>query len=191
MNRPFWQDIIDRYYPADSPLRDIYLSHCRSVAQLALEINSHFRNQLDPAEVEAAAMLHDIGIFLTHAPSIECHGEEFYIRHGYLGADLLRREGVDDRYARVCERHTGVGITTADIERQGLELPSDRTYMPESTLEKLICFADKFYSKSGSGNRKPLARVEKSIGRFGTDNLERFRLMMAELNALSYEPIDL
>ncbi len=50
-------------------------------------------------------MLHDIGIFLTDAPGIHCHGTAPYIAHGYLGADLLRRERYSEDVARVAERH--------------------------------------------------------------------------------------
>lgn len=107
-------------------------------------------------------MLHDIGIFLCDAPGIECHGSAPYIEHGPLGADLLRREGAPEWAARVAERHTGVGIGPL---------------VPETLLERLVCYADKFYSKSGSMERKPLERVEASIARFGADNLARFRAL--------------
>lgn len=46
-------------------------------------------------------------------------------------------------------------------------------------LEKLVCYADKFYSKSGSMEQKSLERVEASIARFGDDNLARFRALHA------------
>ena len=61
-------------------------------------------------------MLHDIGIFLTHAPQIGCHGDKPYICHGYLGRELLEKEGFP-RHAIVCETHVGVGLTIADIEK--------------------------------------------------------------------------
>lgn len=154
------QAIIDKYYPEGSRLRDIYMRHCRSVADLALEIASEKQLALDPFRIRAAAMLHDIGIFLCDAPGIDCHGTEPYIKHGPLGAELLRREGAPEWAARVAERHTGVGI--GDL-------------VPETLLERLICYADKFYSKSGSMERKPLPVVEASIARFGDDNLSRFR----------------
>ena len=67
-------------------------------------------------------MLHDIGIFRCNAPDIDCHGEAEYICHGYLGAELMRAEGYP-RHARVCERHTGTGITLAMIEERNLPLP--------------------------------------------------------------------
>lgn len=157
-----YQAVIDKYYPEGTRLRDIYMRHACSVASLALEIAERKNLPLDPGQVRAAAMLHDIGIFLCDAPGIECHGSAPYIEHGPLGADLLRREGAPEWAARVAERHTGVGIGPL---------------VPETLLERLVCYADKFYSKSGSMERKPLERVEASIARFGADNLARFRAL--------------
>lgn len=155
-----YQEIIDKYYPEGSHLRDIYMKHAESVAALAEELRAEFMPGLDPAQVRAAAMLHDIGIFLTDAPGIECRGTAPYIEHGPLGAELLRRESAPEWAARVAERHTGVGIG---------EL------VPQTPLEKLVCYADKFYSKSGTDARKTLAEVERSMARFGADNLAAFR----------------
>ena len=96
-----YQKIIDKYYPAGSPLRDIYMRHCRQVADLALEIARRKNLEIAPVDIEAAAMLHDIGVFLTDADGIHCHGAEPYIMHGILGAQLLRREGVPEHIAAV------------------------------------------------------------------------------------------
>ncbi len=174
-----YQHIIDKYYPAGSVLRDIYLKHCRAVAAEALEISHRCGLELADDEVEAAAMLHDIGIYATDAPGIECHGSEPYIRHGVIGAALLRREGAGETVARVAERHTGAGITAAEVVEQELPLPV-ADYVPETLLERLICYADKFYSKSGDMKRKPLERVRRSLARFGADTLCRFDAMSAE-----------
>lgn len=169
-----WQELIDKYYPEGSRLRDIYLAHCRSVADLALEINSAHDLGLAPATVEEAAMLHDIGIFRCDAPGIECHGSEPYIRHGVIGADLLRKEGMSEESARVAGRHTGAGLTHEDIISQNLPLDPDGNYMPETTLERLVCYADKFYSKSGDMRRKPLDKVIRSMERLSAPTLDRF-----------------
>lgn len=177
-----YQEIIDKYYPAGSPLRDSYMRHCRSVADLALEIAARRRLPLDPAEIEEAAMLHDIGIFLTDAPGIECRGTEPYILHGLLGGELLRREGMPERDARVAERHTGAGITADDIIAQGLPLPVDGDYMPVTLLERLVCYADKFYSKSGSMERKSMEKVERSMARISPSTLERFNRLREEFS---------
>lgn len=174
-----YQDIIDKYYPAGSILRDIYMGHCRSVADLAVEIAKEKSLDVDPAQVEAAAMLHDVGIFLTDAPGIHCFGKEPYIRHGILGARLLREIGADEEWASVAERHTGAGITSEDIREFNLPLPLG-DYMPRTLLERLICYADKFYSKSGDMKQKPLERVRASMARHSAATLERFEKLHQE-----------
>lgn len=193
-----YQLIIDKYYPEGTPLRDIYLRHCRQVADKALAIaNAKKLDTLDREEIEAAAMLHDIGIFLCDAPGIECRGTEHYLRHGLLGADLLRKEGMlaagslsaanaqatvgmFERMACVAERHTGSGITREEIIADDLPLPIDRCFLPESKLERLICYADKFFSKSGSMEEKPLGKVMVSMSRFGPEPYARFRALHNE-----------
>lgn len=175
-----YQRIIDKYYPAGSPLRDIYMRHCRSVANLALDIARRKGLDLSPADIEAAAMLHDIGIVRTDAPGIHCHGSEPYLAHGRIGADLLRAEGAPEEYARVAERHTGAGLTPEDVARMSPMLPPDRSYMPQTLLERLVCYADKFYSKSGDMKIKPLERVRASLVKFGEGASERFERLHQE-----------
>lgn len=118
-------------------------------------------------------MLHDIGIRWCHAPAIFCEGSEPYIRHGLIGADLLRREGWP-RHALVCERHTGTGISRSQIEQQGLPLPADRSYEPEAMEEQLVCYADKFYSKSHPDRVLTVVDAARSLERFGHEGVERF-----------------
>ncbi len=67
-------------------------------------------------------MLHDIGIFLTNAPHIGCYGDKPYICHGYLGREILDKEGLPG-HAMVCERHVGAGLTVTDIETGGSSPP--------------------------------------------------------------------
>ncbi len=172
-----YQAVIDKYYPAGQRLRDIYMRHCRSVADKALSIARRLSLPLPEEEIEAAAMLHDIGICLTDAPGIECRGTLPYLAHGYAGADLLRSDGAPETYARVAERHTGTGLTTDEISAAGLPLPGGRSYMPETLLERLVCYADKFYSKSGDMAEKNLDRVRASIAKFGPASASRFEAL--------------
>lgn len=173
-----YQKIIDKYYLPGTRVREILLKHSRQVADKALSIAHSLHLELSDDAIEAAAMLHDIGIYLCHAPSIECHGQAPYICHGTLGADLLRSEGAPEEYARVAERHTGSGLTPGDAARLGL--PSGRCYMPQTDLEQLICYADKFYSKSGSRQEKTLEQVRRSMERFGAESLARFDALHAK-----------
>lgn len=168
-----YQAIIDKYYAQQPLLRQVLLSHSRAVADLALAIAGEQNLPLDPAQIEVAAMLHDIGIVGTDAPGIHCHGSEQYIRHGIIGAEMLRREGAPEWAARVAEHHTGSGLTAKEIEEQKLPLPT-RDYLPETLLEKLICYADKFYSKSGDMRKKPFDVVYKSMEKHGPKAIERF-----------------
>lgn len=141
------KEIIEKYYPLDNELKHIYMVHARKVADMSLEMaRKHPELGLDLQFIEEAAMLHDLGIFLTDAPRIHCHGKAQYLCHGYLGAELLRSLGYE-RHARVCERHTGTGLSREQIEANGWELPL-RDFLPETLEEQLICFADKFYSKT-------------------------------------------
>lgn len=176
-----YTELIDKYYPAGTPLRDIYLRHCRSVAHLALDIAAKKHLAIPSSLIEAAAMTHDIGIYRCNAPSIECHGDEPYIRHGIIGGALLRLEGAPEEWARVAERHTGSGLTAEEISEQHLPLPA-ADYLPESQLERLICYADKFYSKSGNMELKPLSKVRASMARFGQASLDRFDALNREFS---------
>lgn len=138
--------IINKYYPEDNELKHILLTHSRSVADKALWIaGKHPELNLDKQFLEEAAMLHDIGIFMTDADGICCFGSYSYICHGYLGADLMRKEGFP-RHALVCERHTGAGISLQSIIDQQLPVPH-RDMVPVSLEEQVICFADKFFQR--------------------------------------------
>lgn len=165
--------IIDKYYPEENELKHILLVHSKDVANKALDMaRKHPELGLDLNFIEEAAMLHDIGIFLTDASRICCFGSHPYICHGYLGAELVAAEGYP-RHARVCERHTGAGLTMADIESQQLPVPH-RDMQPETLEEQLICFADKFFSKTKLGQEKSLEKARKSVARYGEESGKRF-----------------
>lgn len=170
----FWK-IIDKYYPQDDELRQIYVTHAGKVAELALELSArHPELSLDKKFIEEAAMLHDIGIFLTDAPRIHCTGNAAYICHGYLGAELLRTEGYP-LHARVSERHTGTGITKEQIIANEWQLPH-RDFLPETLEEKLICFADKFYSKTKHlETARTLEQVVESMLKISPQSAEKIK----------------
>jgi uncharacterized protein len=168
------ETLIDKYYADNLPLRHILVTHSESVAAMALDVaRRHPELKADVTFLREAAMLHDIGCFLTDAPGIECHGTEPYIRHGLLGGELLRREGLP-RHARVAERHTGTGLTAVTIEAQALPLPHI-DLVPETIEEQIICYADKFFSKSHLERTRTPEQVLKSLERFGEEGMERMR----------------
>lgn len=162
-----------------SECSDIIAEHSRAVADLALRINEKRHLGLSPSQIEYAAMHHDIGVVHTDAKGIGCHGTEPYIRHGVIGADMLRRAGAPEWAARVAERHTGAGLTQADIINGNLPLPLDRVLVPETTLEKLICYADKFFSKRPGhlSDPKTIEKVLEEMAAHGPDTLARFNAL--------------
>ena len=170
-----YNKIIDKYYPEDTERKRILLHHSKSVAQKALQIaDLHPELNLDRAFIEEAAMIHDIGIFACDAKALDCYGSEPYIRHDIIGADILRKEGFP-MHARVCERHTGTGLPAHHIEMMQLPLPPYTDYCPETIEEKIICYADKFYSKTKLDKCKTFAEAYHSLLKFGGDTAERFK----------------
>ena len=173
--------IIQHFYPEDTPLRRRLLKHSSQVRDKALTLAANSGEALDLALVADGAMLHDLGIGKCDAPSIDCHGAEPYLAHGVIGAQMLREygaaHGLDlEKYARICEKHTGSGLTAAEVRKQNLPLP-ERDYLPETPEEALVCLADKFFSKSGDMNEKPLEKVRRSLAKFGDAPLERFEAL--------------
>ena len=169
-----YQAIIDKYYPSENELRRILLIHSRQVADRCMKIAKHHPElKLDVEFLEEAAMLHDIGIFRCDAPGIQCFGSEPYICHGVIGGRILREEGWL-RHALVCERHTGTGLSREQIEKQGLPLSLDGIYEPEALEEQVVCYADKFYSKSHPDRVLTVQETAESLEKFGHDGVVKF-----------------
>lgn len=197
-------DIIHHFYPEDTPLRRLLLLHSECVRNKALQISQLLSTPLNSPQLQktdlnldliiAGSMLHDIGICATHAPGILCEGTEPYICHGTIGARMLRQLVAEGSFlaedaamleacARICERHTGAGLTRQDILSQGLPIEPAVDLLPETLEEQLVCLADKFFSKSGDPRKeKSLEHVRRSMMKFGADSLARFDALCSTFN---------
>ena len=194
-------DIIHHFYPDDTPLRRLLILHSECVRDKALSIlqaiphsSLLIPHSIDRSLVVNGSMLHDIGILHTHAPSILCEGPEPYICHGTIGARMLRQYVATfplspedavmlEACARICERHTGAGLTREDILTQGLPIEPAIDLLPETFEEQLICLADKFFSKSGDpAQEKSFDRVRRSMMKFGAATLTRFDALCDTFN---------
>ena len=122
-------------------------------------------------------MLHDIGILHTDSPGFDCHGKYPYICHGFLGREMLESSGLPE-YGPICERHIGVGISLNDIRNFNLPLP-ERDMLPVSVEEQIICYADKFFSKNGDGQKKDseksIEHILQKLQPYGRDKANQFR----------------
>ncbi|MDE6424482.1 MAG: HDIG domain-containing protein [Muribaculaceae bacterium] len=165
--------IFNLFYKDNPELLSTVATHSECVARKALECLRIKNIEADLEFVREAALLHDIGVVRCNAPAIFCYGDLPYICHGVEGSRMLSELGLE-RHALVCERHTGSGLTIDDIVRQNLPLPH-RDMCPRSIEEKAICYADKFFSKSGVlTEEKPLDKVMRQMEKFGPDSLRRF-----------------
>ena len=166
--------IIRRYYPKDSRAGDRLIAHGRQVARKALAVAESLSSgeAVDPVFLEEAALLHDIGMMHTDAPSIDCHGPHPYVCHGLLGKEMLEARGLS-AHGRICERHVGAGISRREILQRKLPLPP-RDMIPVTLAEEIVCYADKFFSKNGSGTEKSLPSVRAALAPYGPEQLARF-----------------
>lgn len=184
--------IIYRYYEQGSTLCNLLIKHSEQVAAMARQLAERLVAHHTPVDIDfvvEAAMLHDIGIIHTNAPGIYCNGTEPYICHGVIGRAMLDDIGLF-RHALVCERHTGAGLALKEIEQRQLPLPH-RDLLPVSIEEKLVCYADKFFSKSHPERVRTLDVARGKLEKYGLDTLKRFDEMTAHFGEPDYSSLDL
>jgi len=47
-------------------------------------------------------------------------------------------------------------------------------YSPRTLEEEIVCYADKFYSKTHLGETLPMTKVRQSVWKYGADSVGRF-----------------
>ncbi len=168
------ETIITCFYPAGSPTRELLLRHGELVGCKALEILDRASwLDADREFVVQAAMLHDIGIGRTRCPELGCTGTLPYVCHGVEGRAILANLGLE-RHGLVCERHVGAGISAVQAMRRKLPLPN-RDMLPLSVEERLICYADKFFSKTDNGrHEKTIPEITAGLARYEAEYTDRF-----------------
>lgn len=129
-------ELLKKYAPNNSAFQKIY-QHSKAVQKAALAIAKEVQAQghdLDLHFIKIGSLLHDIGRF--EAPP----RHEKSIQHGMIGAEILRKEGLP-KYAQLCERHIGAGITKEEIIKFKLPLPK-KDLIPKTIEEKIVTYAD-------------------------------------------------
>ena len=171
-----WEEIILKWYSPQNSDYQLLIAHSQQVADMAVELSLRYNEThgevMDVDFVREAAMLHDIGMCRTYAPGIFCNGTLPYLRHGLEGYEMLMSLNLP-RHARVCAHHTGSGLTAQEIIDQNLPLPHI-DLLPETLEEKVICYADSFFSKSKIAPAKTVQQVRQSLEKFGKGTLKRF-----------------
>lgn len=163
--------IIKKYFKPHSRSYRLLVAHSKKVTEKSLKIAERVKKLNPDLEfIKEAAMLHDIGVFLTKGFG----GEKPYVCHGFLGRGILEKEGLP-KHALVCERHVGVGITKEEVEKRNLPLPK-RDMVPISLEEKIICFSDKFFSKieNESSKENSIEEIKRNLSKIGDEKVRKF-----------------
>jgi len=166
--------ILAQFYSPGGRTRALLQRHGELVARKALTVLDRAPwLTADRAFVHQAAMLHDVGIGRTRCPELGCAGALPYVHHGVEGRRMLDGLGLAS-HGLVCERHVGVGISAEEAAFQQLDLPN-RDMLPLSVEERLICYADKFFSKTDNGrHEKTIAEILVGLSRYGPVMTDRF-----------------
>jgi uncharacterized protein len=176
----------ERHAPTPEALDMVY-THCRIVCDIAEQLHARSRLDADLGLVRAGALLHDVGVYRLYdaAGRLDQAG---YIRHGLLGYELLRAEGLPEAVCRFAVRHTGVGITREDVLRQELPLPP-ADYVAETGEETLVMYADKFHTKTTPAAFLTAAAYAASVRRFGAGKAAAFQEMRATFGDPDFAPL--
>lgn len=101
---------------------------------------------IDEKSILRGAILHDIG-----------RSKEHSVRHGFLGGEILKKDGYDRKVIKIVENHVGGGIDRQDCAKLGIP---ERDFIPTSLEEKIVCLADKYVEDN---QIKPL---EETLSKF-------------------------
>jgi uncharacterized protein len=137
---------LHRKYATTPPAFDLVYGHSQIVHEVAQQLLDRNHLDLDADLVRAGSLLHDIGVYRLYGEDGQLD-QASYLRHGILGHDLLKAEGLPEALGRFCSRHTGMGLSRDDVQRQHLPLPPG-DYRAETGEEQLVMYADKFHSKT-------------------------------------------
>jgi len=147
------------------------ITHCESVAQLALEIAKVCKEKgldVDLELVEIGALLHDIGRAKTHT-----------VHHAVIGAEMAESLGLPKSVISIIKRHVGGGITAKEAKKLGW---TKDIYVPQTLEEKIVSYADKLIERS---RRVPIEKTIKNLSReLPPSAIARIRRLHKEMLAL-------
>lgn len=166
---------------------DLVYTHCLIVCGIAEQLQSRLGagREIDIDLARAGALLHDIGVYRLYDDAGELDRAN-YIRHGILGYELLREEGLPEAICRIASHHTGVGLSREDVITQELPLPAD--YLAETGEERLVMYADKFHSKKTPPVFLTAAAYAANVRRFGEGKVAAFQALRSEFGEPDLAP---
>ncbi len=129
------------------------IEHCITVTTVAERIVNKIPS-VNKSIVIAGAMLHDIGRSVTHG-----------LRHAIEGANILKKENIDERIINIVLHHIGTGISREESLKLGL--PEDN-YSPKTLEEIIVSYADNIVK--GNNEIGFTSAVHMLIKKFGKES---------------------
>lgn len=185
---------LHKKYAVSEAILDLVWTHSNIIADVAIHL--HQKNNLDLSiynlgVVVQAALMHDIGVYA-------CDGYEWlidqppfnrpYIQHSLVGSIMLQQEGFSLEVATCALVHSGVGLTTPDIKKFGLQLP-EGNYVPTTPIQRLISYSTKFHSKAPAF--KSVEEIRAALGKYGKEKQRVFDDLVREYGTPDLDPIKL
>lgn len=184
---------------------DLVWTHCQIVARIARLFAVQYRASMDRGRAASdtnpwgnafpdaglaylGGLLHDIGVYRVFAEDGISFERGRYIFHGLEGYRILIDEGYGETLAQFARNHTGVGITRAEVEQQGLPLPP-ADYTPRTIEQEIVMYADKFHTKSRPPQFVSVEAARRSAARFGEGNAERFDALVGRYGVPNLRPL--
>jgi uncharacterized protein len=171
----------EKHAPAPGAL-DLVYPHCVIVCAVAEQLCARpgpgLAVNIDAVDIDlvrAGSLLHDIGVYRLY-DGAGVLDQASYIRHGLLGYELLREEGLPETICRFASHHTGVGLSRADVLAQRLPIPP-ADYLAETAEERLVMYADKFHSKTTPPVFRTAPACAARLRRFGEEKVRAFQAM--------------
>jgi uncharacterized protein len=166
----------EKHAPTPGALELVY-THCVIVCAIAEQLCSRPGAGLgvDIGLVRAGSLLHDIGVYRLYDDTGDLD-QGNYIRHGVLGYELLREEGLPEAICRFASHHIGVGISRDDVLAQHLPIPP-ADYLAETGEERLVMYADNFHSKTTPPVFRTARACAARLRRFGAEKVRAFEAM--------------
>ncbi len=160
---------------------DIIHTHCEIVARLALSVARACDLTVNERLLAIGGLVHDIGTYQLIKNDGSDGGQltfkNKYIQHGIRGYKLLKACKYGEDVAEFARNHTGIGLTASMVRDQQLPLPVD-DYVPVTTEQDLVMYADKFHTKSDPAEFVDYDRCIRRAAKHGADNARNMGLLI-------------
>ena len=154
------------------------IKHCIMVKDLAMEIAKAIKKNGYPVnleDVEAGAILHDIGRAKTHG-----------IMHIVEGVKIARKFGLPKRIINIIEHHGGAGIDENEAVKLGLP---KKDYTPVTIEEKIVAHADNLVGNDYRSVKEVAKLWEKKIGEKAVKKLLKLHNELSRMAGVDIDEI--